>query len=126
MSDENDELPSYQASINPENRKQVLFDLLNSNESQLITLTGKRCRKLFFFGVLFPFPILLIGAYIGLIHYPFFKKVYFKDEQQQMYFEYIKEEEMRWGKRCLYLFGLILFAIGSILFAGFKSNWATK
>ncbi|KAG4306524.1 hypothetical protein PORY_000512 [Pneumocystis oryctolagi] len=126
MSSESDELPSYQASISPRSTKQILFDLLNSNESQTITFKDPVCRKLFFWGVLIPFPILLIGAYIGLIHYPFFKRVHFKNEQQQMYFEYVKEEEIRWGKRCLYLSGLLLFAIGSILFAGFKSNWVIR
>ncbi|EMR10056.1 hypothetical protein PNEG_01809 [Pneumocystis murina B123] len=121
MSD-NNELPSYQASVSAKNKKE-LFDLLNLNESQIGAFSGTKCYKLFFWGILFPFPILLIGAYIGLIHYGFFKKNHFKDEQQQMYFEYVKEEEIKWGKRCFYLFGLISFVIASILLAGFKSNW---
>lgn len=123
MSDRNDELPSYQATITSGNTKHLVFNFLNFSESQVITISGDKCRKLFFWGFLLPFPILLIGGYIGLIHYPFFKKVYFKDEQHQMYFEYVKEQEMKWGKRCFYLFGLLSFIIGSILLAGFKSNW---
>ncbi|KTW25870.1 hypothetical protein T552_03144 [Pneumocystis carinii B80] len=124
MSD-NNELPSYQASVSTRNKKQI-FDLLNLNESQTVTFSGTKCYKLFFWGILLPFPILLIGAYIGLIHYPFFRKNHFKDEQLQMYFEYIKEEEIKWGKRCFYLFGLISFVIASILLAGFKSNWTVS
>ncbi|KAG4301445.1 hypothetical protein PCANB_002350 [Pneumocystis canis] len=126
MTDKNDGLPSYQASISPKNTKQIIFDFLNFNESQTTTLMSTKCKKLFFWGMLFPFPILLIGVYIGLIHYPFFRNTYFKDEQQQMYFEYLKKEEIKWGKRCLYLFGLLSFVIGSILLAGFKSNWKIK